>query len=245
SSPLSLSMLGGTPLVRMHKMHAINVTAREVPADQPQPCSFPMRSLRTYNLEYQNDIDTGQFQLRRVTMIGQENSAERNLTLPVATYTYGQATDSNGNLAYTLRQQIAAASLPPAVNTTYALASTLSGIAGDNSVFAQSWQSLLDINGDGRPDLLYTDSVASSGMTAALNKPDPANPTNAIFTPTSVPPNGIDGGGFRFESFQSQPAPRQPDVDGSGNASHTWVQMIDMNADGRLDVVVANYRANF
>ena len=41
-----------------------------------------MRSLRTYNLEYQNDVDTGQFQLHRVTMIGQETKPERNLTLP-------------------------------------------------------------------------------------------------------------------------------------------------------------------
>src|SRR5262249_9722999 len=60
SSPLSLTMLGNTPLVRMHKLHAVNVTAREVAADSQQPCSGPMRSLRTYNFEYQNDADTGQ-----------------------------------------------------------------------------------------------------------------------------------------------------------------------------------------
>ena len=31
-----------------------------------------MRSLRTYNLSYQPDADTGQSQLHRVTMSGQE-----------------------------------------------------------------------------------------------------------------------------------------------------------------------------
>ena len=83
-------MLGATPLVRKHKLHAVDVKARESADDLQAPCSGAMRSLRTYNLDYQNDADTGQFQLHRVTMIGQENKAERNVTLPVATYTYGQ-----------------------------------------------------------------------------------------------------------------------------------------------------------
>jgi hypothetical protein len=101
SSPLSLTMLGATPLVRKHKLHAVDVKARESADDSQAPCSGAMRSLRTYNLDYQNDADTGQFQLHRVTMIGQENKAERNVTLPVATYTYGQVADSDGNSTLT------------------------------------------------------------------------------------------------------------------------------------------------
>ena len=103
NAPLSLSMLGSTPLVRMHKLRAIDVTARESDANSTHPCSdVTMRSLRTYNLDYQNDVDTGQFQLRRVTMSGQENSDERNknLMLPVATYSYGQVTGVDGTLLY-------------------------------------------------------------------------------------------------------------------------------------------------
>ena len=122
NAPLSLQMLGSTPLVRMHKLLAIDVTARESAADSPQPCSGPMRSLRTYNLEYQNDADTGQFQLHRVTMSGQENTDERNVTLPVATYTYGQAT-SNGELNYQLRQSVT--SFPSAYDTSFAIAKTV------------------------------------------------------------------------------------------------------------------------
>ena len=121
NAPLSLQMLGSTPLVRMHKLHAIDVTARESAANSPQPCSGPMRSLRTYNLKYQNDADTGQLQLHRVTMSGQENTDERILTLPVATYTYGQAT-SNGELNYQLRQRVT--SFPSAYDTSFAIAKT-------------------------------------------------------------------------------------------------------------------------
>ena len=33
SSPLSLAMLGNKPLVRMHKLHAVDVKAREVAAN--------------------------------------------------------------------------------------------------------------------------------------------------------------------------------------------------------------------
>src|SRR5262249_48810332 len=78
----------------------------------------------------------------------------------------------------------------------------------------------------------------------ALNKPDPANPGNSRFTAIDVPTNRIAGGGFTFESYQTSPQPRQTDVNGAGNASQTWIQMIDMNADGRVDVVVANDVAN-
>ena len=122
NGPLSLQMLGSTPLVRMHKLQAIDVTAREAAADSPQPCSGPMRSLRRYDLEYQNDADTRQSQLRRVTMIGQENTSERNMTLPVATYTYGQVTGSDGKLSYLFRQSITL--VPDGVDTGFALTKT-------------------------------------------------------------------------------------------------------------------------
>src|SRR5262249_49437923 len=213
--------------------------AREV-ADSQQPCSGSMRSLRSYNFEYQNDADTGQFQLRRVTMIGQENTPERNVTLPVATYTYGQVTGSDGKLSYQMRQRITP--LPAGVDTSFAISSTSNGTTQDGTSVSTSLQNLLDVNGDGRPDLLYP-YTGSEGFTAALNKPDPANPKSSLFTPIFVPPR--PGGGDRFGSYQTQSRMRQMDVDGSGNSSQVWVQMIDVKADGRVDVVVANEISNF
>ena len=45
---------------------------------------------------------------------------------------------------------------------------------------------------------------------------------------------------MRVREYQTNRHPRQMDVDGSNNNSEVWTQMIDMNADGRVDVVVAN-----
>ena len=47
-----------------------------------------------------------------------------------------------------------------------------------------------------------------------------------------------------FEQYQTQWQPRQMDQDGQVNGSQVWVQMIDMNADGRVDLVVAHDTLN-
>ena len=245
NAPLSLQMLGSTPLVRMHKLHAIDVTARESAADSPQPCSGPMRSLRTYNFSYLPAADTGQLQLHRVTMSGQENTDERALTLPVATYTYGQVTSSDGIFKYELAQQIPRDLLPVGTDVHFAIASTHSG-TGQNGSFSQSLQSLLDINGDGRPDLLYNElTLPGNGMTAALNKPDLADPTKSVFTPIHVPSTSDCCNGFRFSDRRTQSSPRQMDRDGTVSNSQGWMQMVDMNADGRVDLVIADEVSNF
>ena len=72
----------------------------------------------------------------------------------------------------------------------------------------------------------------------ALNKPDPANPTQSLFQPID------DLLGRKFEQYQTQWQPRQMDQDGQVNGSQVWVQMIDMNADGRIDLVAAHETLN-
>ena len=247
---LSLQMLGGTPLVRMHKLLAIDVTARDSAAEFPHPCSdTTMRSLRTYNLEYQNDADTGQFQLHRVTLLGQENTDERAATLPVATYSYGQVTESNGSLRYRLSQVVPSASLPPGFDTSFAMASTAMVVgANPDVVTGSSLQNVLDMNGDGRPDLLYFrgefhPSGPALTMHAALNKPDPADPSKSLFTPVDV--------GVNLREMQTQLNSRDVDswghsndTDGSFNVVERWVQIIDMNGDGRLDIIRADEVGN-
>jgi hypothetical protein len=116
-----------------------------------------MKALRGYNLNYQNDADTGQLQLSRVTMFGKDDTPERFINLPVATYTYGQAT-FGGRLVYGIRQTIPRASLPSTAITDV-IAQTFSGAASFSAPHtnppptteAFTAQNLLDINGDGRP----------------------------------------------------------------------------------------------
>jgi hypothetical protein len=157
SAPNSISMLGITPLVRKHHLFGVVVFARETADDSSQPCSGAMKVLRGYNLNYQNDADTGQLQLSRVTMFGKDDTPERFINLPVATYTYGQAT-FGGRLVYGIRQTIPRASLPSTAITDV-IAQTFSGAASFSAPHtnppptteAFTAQNLLDINGDGRP----------------------------------------------------------------------------------------------
>jgi hypothetical protein len=116
-------------------------------------------ALRTYQLHYHSDADTDQPQLQSVTMIGQEGMSERDVTLPVATYTYGTATNAAGGLTYRKTQSLPLP-LPSGVDTS-SIASSFSDPAGEPPPAPEysqahgsvTWQNLIDINGDGRPDL--------------------------------------------------------------------------------------------
>ena len=239
SSPLSISMLDSTALVRLHKLKesgegpAIDVTAR---ANSPQPCAGTMKSLRSYNFTYQNDADTGQFQLSQVTQIGQEDTPERNVTLPMATYTYGQVTGSDGKLNYKrIVQQISPSELPSDVDTTFGIARTQAlppseipgGSVGTDNF---SRQNLIDINGDGRADLVYSNGLGS--VSIAVNRPGAGG--GSQFTPLGNEP----GLGFN----QNSQARRVDNVDDSetGSRNRVFRQLIDMNGDGRLDIVAAD-----
>ena len=246
--PLSISMLGSTALVRLHKLKesregpAIDVTAREVAADQPQPCTGAMKSLRSYNFTYQPGADTGQPQLSQVTMIGQEGTDERNVTLPVATYTYGQVTGQDGKLHYVAGQQFSS-DLPSGFDTTFAFARTQSATDHTDTTdqfFTWTPQNIIDVNGDGRADLLYRDPNTDF-QSAGLNSPLPGGASQ--FTPFN-PGNDPSGPGphFPFTGSTASTQKRQVDnfIPAGGNFHQTWIQSIDWNGDGRLDFVNAN-----
>ena len=136
AAPLSISVLGSTALVRMQVLRgvqdgtAIDVMARDNAPDQPVDCDHTtMKSLRSYNFTYRNDPDTRQLQLSQVTMIGQEGSDERAVTLPVATYEYGQFIGSDGKLNYRDAKVI---DLPSDVTSTGGITGTASTGLGPN-----------------------------------------------------------------------------------------------------------------
>jgi hypothetical protein len=239
SLPLSFSMLGSTALVRLHKLRelgAIDVTARESAADSPQPCTGAMKSLRAYNFSYQADADTGQQRLRQVTMIGQEGTAERNVTLPLATYTYGQFTGSDGTISYLPTPQ----SIPlPSDFTNQSIAQT---VTAQNPIAAISntitSMGLIDLNGDGRPDLV---NATFPGF--MRNRPGPGGTTsfsdlNSVTLPQS-------------DELSRAFVPVAPQFGGdlvqygvAANRNYVDKRLIDMNGDGRLDIVDSTAQAN-
>ena len=145
-SPLSLSMLGDRVLARMRTLSAVEVKSRG-------SCGDPAERLRRYELTYLPDADTQQPRLRSVQMFGRQGSPEEHTSIVVASYAYGAASTA-GKLMYQKTQTIA---LPVEVDSTQ-IASTVR----DPTVNAPTcglryatWQSLTDVTGDGRPDLVF------------------------------------------------------------------------------------------
>ena len=226
----------------MHKLHAVDVKAREVAANSQQPCSGPMRSLRTYNLDYQNDADTGQSQLRRVTMIGQETRHERNdhaaggdLYLRSG-HGLGRQSSPTGSGS---RSLTSLPSGPIPVLPLPARSSCEPRPDGSSSSTSSCKISLTSMAMAGRIFCIVpTFGPADRGAQQAGPRQSPELGLHADPFPTPDCEPGSVG-------YQTSPKPRQTDIDGSRNSSQVWVQMIDMNADGRVDVVVANETSNF
>jgi hypothetical protein len=134
-------------------------------------------SLRKYNFAYQADADTGQFRLSQVTMIGQEGTPERNVTLPVATYGYGRFTGADdGMIRYGLSQSIP---LPSTFATAVGgIASTVTQPFDPNTalnfITRLTQKGLIDMNGDGRPDFASAVGVSPGFI---RNRPGPAGKT--------------------------------------------------------------------
>jgi len=236
SAPLSLQMLGSTALVRRHKLRegdlgAIDVTARESAADSPEPCAGAMKSLRTYQLFYQA-ADTGQQRLHQVTMIGQEGSDERTLALPVATYSYGRFTSAHdGMIRYGLTQ-----SIPLPSDFTLGVY----GIAGtstftdtlDPNTDTTTLNGLFDLDGDGRPELIWG---AGPGH-VAHNVTGPSGTTTFVGTEPVKSDISIFGSALGRSSVRGSENP--PGSHSSTN--EVTQQLIDMDGDGRLDIVNSN-----
>ena len=153
SEPLSVSpsilLINSLPLVHMRMINAVEVLQR--PA-----CSGTGQRVRRYEFDYTNDLDTTLPQLRSVRMAGRLIPSVADDYMPVATYGYGAAT--TGGATRKLRYREAAATMPfPADNPAQTIARTFfttAAISGGGEHHT-SMDNLLDVNGDGRPDLVF------------------------------------------------------------------------------------------
>jgi RHS repeat-associated protein len=226
--PLALSMLGGTALVRVQRLQKISVLSSAT-------CSTAPERLRQYTLTYSPDVDTQQPRLRSVTMSGQVGTAEANIEFPVATYTYGSAT-VDGHLRYRKTQSIA-------LNHDLEV---IFGVAHTKSQGNLTAQQFFDLNGDGRPDMIFTHP--NNDVSIAYNTPAPNATTsfsllgNDPFIPQGDPFNSR----FNFpERRVTTSSVQDPDLyysaleDGTSSTNDIFRQLLDVNGDGRLDVVDA------
>ena len=95
----------------------------------------------------------GQSRLSKVTMIGQEDTDERNVTLPVATYSLRpvQGFRRQAQLSSQPKASLCPRISPRSDDNMPGISSTLN-TGGD---LTHTLKGLFDFNGDGRPDLVY------------------------------------------------------------------------------------------
>jgi len=242
TDPLSISMLGNTALVRVRKISKVMVFSRP-------SCTEPDVVLRTYTFNYQPDPDTELPRLQSVTMQGQRGTPEGNVLLPVATYTYGTATNVAGGLTYRRTQRL---SLPSGVDAR-GIASSFSDVLGKPPAAPEysqgqgsvTWQNLIDINGDGRPDLTY---LKDGQLFAWHNIPGFRVPENGgpvafggSLRLTGGLGNVLSTGALEMRSAQTSRTPKRGGY--IFNTDMVWRQAIDVNGDGRLDLIDAKEEA--
>jgi hypothetical protein len=217
-SPQSYWTLGDQIFARVDTINTVHVVGKD-------SCESSGIVLREYQLTYQPDLDTHQLRLASVHMVGRQGTEEQNTPVPVANYAYGSATTLGGQiLQYAADPQLAV--VDPLPLGTTAVTPPVHGTGGTGYA---TMKTFIDINGDGRPDRL-------SGALIAHNRPTGPEGTTHL--------GGIANGGFdgvfgiapletrtttttRYANFESV------------NDEMQWRQVIDVNGDGRVDIVDA------
>ncbi len=226
TSPLWLSIAGDRVLARMRTLSAVEVKSCE-------SCGTPPQRLRRYELTYLPDPDTGQPRLRSVRMLGRQGTPEESTAVLVASYDYGAAAMA-GKLNYRKTQTIA---LPAEVDSTQ-ISSTIADLTvnapSGGSRYA-TWQSLTDVTGDGRPDMVFR---KSGKLWVARNRPGAGGSTSLG---AGQPVSQLFDTTFASGAFETRAATNNRFTYGANhqNVDEVWRQALDVNGDGRVDIVDA------
>ncbi|WP_240359176.1 RHS repeat-associated core domain-containing protein [Pyxidicoccus trucidator] len=225
-TPLSLAVVGDFLLVRKRMLNVIDVNSR---AD----CTSAYTRLRRYDFTYLPDADTQQPRLSTVRMLGRQGTPEQNVPLPVASFSYGSAT-TNGVFKYQKTQ-----SIPQPAGTN---ANQISGTGWNWNVPLPvselpmvTWQSLTDVTGDGRADLVYS---KDDKLWVGVNRPGTGGTTllgpggyNVQLSDTTFTKGPYEVRSALLARFA--PSGSVTNVD------RVWRQAMDVNGDGRVDFIDA------
>jgi hypothetical protein len=229
--PLSLTVLGQATLVRTHKVNSVDV--QSVPT-----CGASFVRLRRYTLSYVQDPDTGLQRLSGVSVSGRDGTTEMNTNIPLAAYTYGTATSIDSTGARTLQYVADQDGVWAAGAGGYVANTALVGGAVFQAPIAGTaygtLQSLTDFTGDGRPDVVFRDS--GGHLQIARNQPVAGGAaTFSAITPltdTTFTKTLLDARTSSVPRFGATPVDQATE-------EYVWRQAIDVNGDGRIDLIDA------
>lgn len=228
----SLTVIGERVLARLHKLMRVDVTSRA-------SCGVAAERLRSYFLKYQVDPDTRKWRLASVQVTGRQGTPEESIALPVASYSYGTATYDDGTgpvLRYQKTQSIpfpGGANHGFFANTGNVSSSIFNPPIGSHP--SGTRQSLTDVTGDGRPDLVYWGP--NDQLWVARNIPNGAGTTfgaDAPLSDTTLKHGAFAERSSDYQRFSGGPSGGTPNVD------YVWRQAVDFNGDGRIDIVDAS-----
>lgn len=218
STPWSLSVLSGKVVARRHTLASVDVYGKSA-------CGAGDELIRTYQLSYQLDADTGQPRLQSVQMLGRAGTPEASTPLPVASYQYGSA--SNGH-SFTYQPATMSSSPQSELGRTGRSTAPLPPFGTDYSTDLM----LTDVTGDGRPDLV---TLSNGSLTVARN-------TSSSSTISFSNPLPLADGVMTPRALEAHTL-SNPRYHSTSNVDMTWRQAIDVNGDGRMDIVDAGEQA--
>ena len=211
SSLLGLELLDGAMTVRTRVLRSIAVMARGIPG-----CSAAgLLRLQRYQLGYKPDGDSSMPRLATVDLFGREGTPEGSRAVPVARYRYGQATRTDGgpHLQFGLAGSTTLPGAEEGIGVTKNLSSTLQ----------VTTKMLADFTGDGLPDLV----TRAPDQDFAIAR----NVGGRTFAPQATV------SGPQRLALQQMTQATYDDLT-VGNEP-IWIQSIDFNGDGRLDIADA------
>ena len=220
AAPIALSMLGEQPLVRTRTLRSIETYGMPT-------CGEGAVRLRQHVLTYQQDPDTRLPRLQSAKMLGQDGTPEASpgAGIPLATYTYASAS-RGGVVAYEKTQTVP---LPPRASKDAFISRTERASASNgapNTSFTQ--ETLIDLTGDGRPDWAFIPPGGiEGGLGLARNVPGANGTTTFSTTIEPLLRPTLDAGSSSDVRYADQ---------STGTVDQ---QVVDVNGDGRLDIVQA------
>jgi RHS repeat-associated protein len=243
--PRAMTMVGNGVLVRGSTIRTIDVHAFD-------HCSNATDLvLRRYNFHYgdddhhdSDDPDTGAKRLRSVDMSGRQGTAEAQKTISLGQFGYGEMSVLAGSarvLHYERKQTVA-------MPSDGVLGFAGLGVTTEGVVPAErgTWAQLVDLTGDGRPDLVYRTPTNAFGnsMTMVPNAAAAGGMSNFAFGQALSLPHSVlayPDRALEHETISQAPRDLNPtNHQRSGRDQDVWRQMIDWNGDGRVDIVDAH-----
>jgi RHS repeat-associated protein len=238
AKPRSFSVIGNRVLMRDHRLIAVDVNSRP-------SCSASPQRLRRYQLVYDIDPDTQQERLTSLTMSGRQGTPEASSSIPVATYSYGTATSTASGARVLRYQQSQRISLPTTARRLARTDEVVSASVFDPPISASTAKSyassamLQDFTGDGRPDLVFQEN---GELKIARSTPGPFGQT-LLGVESSLNDNAFTRPVLDARTAARGRFDRDP-ITGI-NSEAVWTQVIDVNGDGRVDIIDAAEKPNY